>query len=583
MSFLMDPRLTELQYHEAPNDYLLQPQSLPFAVLAQHSSMSETFPPRQVESGDRSNFASLPNSQAGISSFSPPCFSIRPHFDDLATLEKALSCGTSVISNNNPDEAGTRCIGPIYLQRRPGAVSQPTRVSCYKFQFLIDGSGTLTTFRYSTRDNLLEKINDFVLKHGLGEDLIMPIRLVVEAALGTPAEAGWNMCLGDFCDHHPHNEGTTQPCSSRQQSSSGGPDWAYHQASDEVGSIYQAEYRSHTDNVQVSFGRKLRYTEDDDEETQILAELSSEWRQFAVKQFMQLSFTSVLPQLGESIFAKVAASIASATLASVAQSFHVGGTDCQCEVEDALYHEGFQMDLRKGLMTVLPAIGHRTPKMYELRARYTFELLNRAMTAMKMPVEALLPYMLQDDRSIKAAACIQSSLDKMSGNHAEFVGAWCWEGILCKLCPPAPPSINTAFIGRPGNPGQSRTNSTEMTIVIEDDGSRNGEVRQPNSQGSLTDCRTDGTTKTNRPSRRKQAKAVNYDTKRHPQDDDIPGCESDRLAEVRRNKKRRVDQATAEDHCNTDLPQREQRLIDVESAIEEGTAGTVLASNSNLD
>ena len=78
----------------------------------------------------------------------------------------------------------TRYLGPIYIRKIPTVVGRKNLVTRYKFQFVVGELENPLNFIYSTSDNLIGAIKDFILDFDLDQDLLTPIRFAVKVELG---------------------------------------------------------------------------------------------------------------------------------------------------------------------------------------------------------------------------------------------------------------------------------------------------------------------------------------------------------------------------------------------------------------
>ena len=113
-----------------------------------------------------------------------PVFVIAPNARDLAAVKREMSRTSSIEPNENIGAAGTRCLGPIHIRKLPAVGGRRNAAARYKFQFVIEELHGPLNFTYSTSDDLIEAIKDFILDFDLNKDLLIPVRLAVEAELG---------------------------------------------------------------------------------------------------------------------------------------------------------------------------------------------------------------------------------------------------------------------------------------------------------------------------------------------------------------------------------------------------------------
>ena len=63
--------------------------------------------------------------------------------------------------------AGTRCLGPIHIRKLPAVAGRENAAARYKFQFVIEELCGPLIFTYSTSDDLIGAIEDFILDFDL--------------------------------------------------------------------------------------------------------------------------------------------------------------------------------------------------------------------------------------------------------------------------------------------------------------------------------------------------------------------------------------------------------------------------------
>ena len=119
-------------------------------------------------------------------------------------------------------------------------------------------------------------------------------------------------------------------------------------------------------------------------------------------------------------------------------------------------------------MKVLPSEGNANMGLLRLRPRYVFALLESGILTMQEPLARLRPSLEKNNHAVKAARCIRSSLDKMSGNYADFIGHWAWDELVCPLSKDNQVSTTMAFIGRPSNPDRSPIRSFGLPETIDE-------------------------------------------------------------------------------------------------------------------
>ena len=113
-----------------------------------------------------------------------PVFVIAPNARDLAAVKREMSRTSSIEPTENMGAAGTRCLGPIHIRKLPAVAGRGNAAARYKFQFVIEELRGPLIFTYSTSDDLIGAIEDFILDFDLDQDLLNPIRMAVEAELG---------------------------------------------------------------------------------------------------------------------------------------------------------------------------------------------------------------------------------------------------------------------------------------------------------------------------------------------------------------------------------------------------------------
>ena len=332
-----------------------------------------------------------------------PVFVIAPNARDLAAVKREMSRTSSIKPTENLGAAGTRCLGPIHIRKLPAVAGLVNAAARYKFQFLIEELRDPLIFTYSTSDDLIGAIEDFILDFDLDQDLITPIRMGVEAELGEAHQVAWQLSVGAPSTGPIYTIATTsavlQKPSNVPQSFLNSKDWMHHRTFHDDIDFYHAQYTPFTRALRLTYGQTLRELNECPATLEAIG--GQTCRKFSTTDFLKLAFEGVVPYLTEAIFAQAATKMVSVTLVTVAWMLHVGGTNCPCDVDNFFDEEEFQIELWKRRNTVLPPTQHLKPQLHNLRVRYVFALLESAISAMEQPLERLIPELVKTQRSRK--------------------------------------------------------------------------------------------------------------------------------------------------------------------------------------
>jgi hypothetical protein len=309
-------------------------------------------------------------------------------------------------------------------------------------------------FAYSGSGDVSRAVHDFVEANDIDENMAMPIQLAVEAHLEEDSYTKWEVTSshlkGDLMEAIYRTSGSRKSLHS-PSTNNNEPSWTHGD------SCHEVNYDHSTTALTVKFQKALPVAAQPEERFE---DLSADWRKFDPAMFLKLALKTALANAGASLLTHVAEKIASATLVTVAQMLHVNSSRCRCDPDDVFEEEAYQLELRQQLMKVVPVSEIAKARIHRLRARYAFALLESAMDTFEKPADQLLTYLKQDDRSRRAAECIISSMDQISDCHERFIGDWA-NRIVSELARTVSPSVDTAFIGRVGNPGR-RSPTTEI-------------------------------------------------------------------------------------------------------------------------
>lgn len=342
-----------------------------------------------------------------------PVFFVGANANDLAAMSREMSRTISLDQSADSEVAGTQCVGPLNIREIPAVAVRGDPAARYRFRFVLDETNPPSEplepleFIYSTSDDLVEQIENWLWELDLGYDLLTPIRFAVEAALGEEHQIGWQLSVGAPSTGSVHTIATTstatqtssnskRPSSMMQQKlpqttselASNCQVWMHERKAVNNDSFYKCQYSPATSSLQITCGQTLQQFEDC---PVVLGEISKSCHSFSTTEFLNLASDAVLSDLGKMIFAQAVIKIVSTTLVTVAQMLHIGGTNCRCDMDDFFEQEEFQIEVRRRFNTILPPLQHRKPQLHQQRVRYVFELLKHVMSAMNQPLERFIP------------------------------------------------------------------------------------------------------------------------------------------------------------------------------------------------